>query len=152
MSPEFDSLTHLSDFIHHLAGLFMLFREEKPIICDIYNLSDLFYSYKTHTYKFYRGFICLFIPAFILLIFSNPSFVKCFLSFIISATSHQSTKSKFLTPNIGYFLKKGIILSAMSRYFVTFISNQVLFLEIPPQSKYLRILHINCSSLVCCVS
>ena len=119
MSPEFDSLTHPSDFLHHLAGLFMLFREEELIICDIYNLGNLFYSYKTHTYKFYRGFLCLFIPAFIFLILSNPSFVKCFLSFIIDATRQKSLKSNAFTPWIGYLRKNGIILSSISWNFET---------------------------------
>ncbi len=51
---------------------------------------------------------------------------------------------------IGYFLKKGIILSVRSKNLVTRNLNTLLALEILPQSKL--ILLISCSSLTCWIS
>jgi len=55
-----------------------------------------------------------FIPDFICLILSNPKAVKCSLLLISSATIFKSSKSLDFIPNIGYFLKNGIILFARS--------------------------------------
>ena len=56
---------------------------------------------------------------FISKILFKPSLLKCSLAFIIRATFLKSAKSKLLTPNIGYSLKKGIILFIISLKFLT---------------------------------
>jgi hypothetical protein len=48
----------------------------------------------------------------------KPSIVKCSLAPIIIATFLKSTKSKLFSPCMGYFSKKGIIVSINSEVFV----------------------------------
>jgi len=94
----------------------------------------------------------LFILAFISLISSNPSGVKCFLLLINSAAWHQSLKSKDLTPNILCLLTKGMIFSRLSENFATFKVKTLARLLLPftaPHSKYSLIPSNNSVSLAC---
>ena len=86
----------------------------------------------------------MFISALIRRICYNPFLVKCFFSFIIDATWHQSLKSSALTPRTGYFLKNGIIFSLMSLNLVTLKLKASIQFIIYPESNNLMKLCINC--------
>ena len=107
---------------------------------------DLFYFY----IQFYLSFLALFIPALIWRIWSNPSAVKCFFSFISSAALHQSSKSRAFTPWIRYFWKNGMIFWVRSSNLMTIIItafSECLYRE--PQPRYFIIKINKASSLEC---
>ena len=76
-----------------------------------------FFILRSIKIKFYR--LPLFIPAFIWRICSKPSWVKCLLSLISSATRQKSLKSCNFTPTMGFFEKNGITLQVKSENFST---------------------------------
>jgi hypothetical protein len=89
---------------------------------------------------------------FIFNIFSTPSLVKWALEVINSAILFQSLKSLLLSPNRGYFAKKGIIILLIFGNLVTikFSYNPLVVSNLPQLKKKASFL-ISIKSLLFCV-